>query len=679
MLQSIGFAFSPLREVDDAACLMEAAALIPPAVPNRAKRLVDYLRSKLRTLAVNPLEILTLFTKMRGGVEGGARFDEVVSCLPPRDGQFIVTDRTACVVCGGALEQAVGTKGREFAAKPELFTQDGVVHDCTLLWFRCGCCKARHYYSYAVGGDILPDGCVQVYPDWNGLRYIHITEHQVFEARVLLRYRDQCLHSHTSLQAFAKEYSSLSICHPLASWEAWAKRLGHVWRAFELVTWLQEIEPEDATPLRLPLSDNAALDATLLSYAPRFLTFLVTRWGKNHVLVCLSPGRCNCFILDGHMKCVRSVCANKWARLLHMGTLGTAVLGCTHTPLRGSIYCRTCHDASAVRGAAGETSAGSYDIQPEAAEEAPSEEAVSAAEVRRNHNVYLVEDVLDAERQTVVRGGEAHRTCARANKLRLLVSWVGYPPEENSWVCECNAGKEVVRSWKEKKAADAAAKKAARTAGKAAAENAKSATGDFNLSAEERREITEQTDCNCLKDQHATGRAATAGILALVASCGLILAASEIYGSESLTQVHLFLYQVFIEAGLPPPAVLAYDDGCHLSMYLLNRLGRFGRSVLAVYLLVYHKVKIVVDKFHWKNHTGIFCKRNNDPYECPDIVGRRTERAEETFSWLARSKHLYRSMNEARFLFTMLRMMHHRNVFLSASSRAPPCEPCGDL
>ena len=77
MLQTIGYVFSPLREVDGAACLMEAAALNPPAAPNRATRLVAYLRSKLNTLMVNPTELTALFTKMRGGAAGGARFDEV--------------------------------------------------------------------------------------------------------------------------------------------------------------------------------------------------------------------------------------------------------------------------------------------------------------------------------------------------------------------------------------------------------------------------------------------------------------------------------------------------------------------------------------------------------------------------------------------------------------------------
>ena len=53
-------------------------------------------------------------------------------------------------------------------------------------------------------------------------------------------------------------------------------------------------------------------------------------------------------------------------------------------------------------------------------------------------------------------------------------------------------------------------------------------------------------------------------------------------------------------------------------------------------------------------------------------------RCEETFQWLARSKHLYRHMNEARFMFIMLRMMHHRNVYLSSLPVKDLCEECSD-
>ena len=151
------------------------------------------------------------------------------------------------------------------------------------------------------------------------------------------------------------------------------------------------------------------------------------------------------------MKCVRSVCANKTARRLNMGGLGTAVLGCTHTPINGSIYCRTCHDASAVYGVAGDVQVGVMDVATQAeptVEEDPTTEAAAQAESARNKDVYLVADVLDAERQTVTAGGAAHRKCARAGKKRFLISWVGYPSSVDSWVCECNVGKAAVQLWK---------------------------------------------------------------------------------------------------------------------------------------------------------------------------------------------------------------------------------------
>lgn len=36
----------------------------------------------------------------------------------------------------------------------------------------------------------------------------------------------------------------------------------------------------------------------------------------------------------------------------------------------------------------------------------------------------------------------------------------------------------------------------------------------------------------------------------------------------------------------------------------------------------------------------------------------------QSFAWLARSKHLFRTMNESRYLFVQLRLMELRNRFL---------------
>ena len=107
-------------------------------------------------------------------------------------------------------------------------------------------------------------------------------------------------------------------------------------------------------------------------------------------------------------------------------------------------------------------------------------------------------------------------------------------------------------------------------------------------------------------------------------------------------------------------------------------------------------------RFHWPNHkNNTYCKANVDPAKCPSLTpDMNMEAAEEvrlhaitcvrpnarraalfpsscaqSFAWLARSKHLFRHMNEARFNFAMLRLMELRNRHLCAAgikSRARP-------
>ena len=47
-----------------------------------------------------------------------------------------------------------------------------------------------------------------------------------------------------------------------------------------------------------------------------------------------------------------------------------------------------------------------------------------------------------------------------------------------------------------------------------------------------------QVSCECLKEfQYAEKKQTTAGVLALVSSCGLFLKIDEIFGSQSMSQV----------------------------------------------------------------------------------------------------------------------------------------------
>ena len=232
------------------------------------------------------------------------------------------------------------------------------------------------------------------------------------------------------------------------------------------------------------------------------------------------------------------------------------------------------------------------------------------------------------------------------------MKWANYDSSQNAWVCACNVGKAAISDYKAGRKIGSVGKKSASLAEKIA--------GDFNIPTSERKEL-EALACNTFKEQHST----SAGILALVSSCGLFLAAKEIFGSESLTQVHLFLFEAFFVHGLKDsaPQVFAYDDACHLLKFLKNRV---EKSIFAHWLLKVMKIWIVCDRFHFPNHKDPWCKKHVDPAKCkaPAFSKANTQAAEQAFSWLAGAKHLFRHMNEARFFFQMLRMMHLRNQWL---------------
>ena len=153
----------------------------------------------------------------------------------------------------------------------------------------------------------------------------------------------------------------------------------------------------------------------------------------------------------------------------------------------------------------------------------------------------------------------------------------------------------------------------------------------------------------------------------------------ELYGSESLTQVMLFLVDMFVGQRVTPPTVLGYDDGwatlhprspssgsrsypaapplhrCHLLKYAQCR--RREGSKFATWLL--EAMKIVVDRstrgpaspppwprshlhnrhhrrpparrFHFPNHVDTkFCAKYVDPSKCPELGPRtNTEAAEQ--------------------------------------------------
>ena len=304
---------------------------------------------------------------------------------------------------------------------------------------------------------------------------------------------------------------------------------------------------------------------------------------------------------------------------------------------------------------------------------------------RQEETVHMLEDVLEHKQGQIGVLGEKHRRCVtggptgEARKKKMYkVRWLGVGSELDSWVCECDMGKAALEEYEAQRAERRPKKKvgALAAAWDAASDKCAESSGEFVTTARDEQSY-QQVSCETLKQfQYAEKKHTTAGVLALVASCGLFLKIEEIFGSESMSQVYLFLYEAFYVQQVPTPRVLAYDDACHLSKFFINRL---DTSAFAQWLVrkEHQGVEIYVDRFHFVNHKSFWCKLNVDPKLCtvPGFEKANTEAAEIAFAWLARSKHVLRHMNEARFLFFILRLAELRNRHLCDKGLPPEAPP----
>lgn len=346
--------------------------------------------------------------------------------------------------------------------------------------------------------------------------------------------------------------------------------------------------------------------------------------------------------------------------------------------------------------------------QEDLVEYAPDERTPLDAQAQA---MFLVEKLVDKRAVLQRNAAQTNRTkrvkeCMRNKHSEYQVKFVGY--DDLYWTCQCDINKaaleagveaapgsqvEAARKAVEQKRAQARERKKdteewmqkhseasassdtaesgpttsasegppssnTRHAGIRAAALQNASTGDF----EDSNQGMSDVGCNNLKELQYAGeiRRTTAGVLALVSSCGLFLAVDEIVANESLRCVHAFFYAIMHLHRISPPKVIAYDDACHLLRFwqLREAKSKFVAWVLNVLVLV-------VDRFHFRNHVGKFCKQWVDPSKCEALSDdSQTEAAEQSFSWLARSKHMFRGMSKGRFQFMLLHLLHERNRYL---------------
>ena len=97
----------------------------------------------------------------------------------------------------------------------------------------------------------------------------------------------------------------------------------------------------------------------------------------------------------------------------------------------------------------------------------------------------------------------------------------------------------------------------------------------------------------------------TAGMLALIRPCGIVVAMTEMYTCESATQVFLFLLRTFVHDVCTVMCLkyLGYDRTCDLKPFLVNQAKRGSAGAK----LLLDNVKFLVDIFHCEKHTELTC------------------------------------------------------------------------
>ena len=160
----------------------------------------------------------------------------------------------------------------------------------------------------------------------------------------------------------------------------------------------------------------------------------------------------------------------------------------------------------------------------------------------------------------------------------------------------------------------------------------------------------------------------TAGILAMVRPCGVIVNACEMYTCESPTQVHIFLIMTFARGrDIERLRYIGYDRACDLHPFICN-LSEKG-AYFATWLL--RHVSFLVDSFHVRNHTEAYCMPpENERCEYhpslpkfAEIHGTNTECAEQAFRWLNKLRYSMKSMHQHRFNFFLYVVTDVKNTY----------------
>ena len=161
----------------------------------------------------------------------------------------------------------------------------------------------------------------------------------------------------------------------------------------------------------------------------------------------------------------------------------------------------------------------------------------------------------------------------------------------------------------------------------------------------------------------------TAGMFYAFRPCGIRLSHWEMYTAESLSNVFLFLIDLFGQyPNVDQISGIVYDRACDLHPFL-KRLSKEGNETASQFKLLTH----IVDIFHAEKHTQAKCTLSSDQCKYHPHLPKfnhlrdmNTEIAEQSFSRINPFKFITRRMSYCKWLIFLKFLDNDFNIRKSA-------------
>ena len=565
----------------------------------------------------------------------------------------LITHRTTCDECNGDL-----VLSNDDPAEVTLYTREGTKYaqhyhkECPNRW-----CRKTFFHGYSVKKD------TKVYDSMNHqTKVLVISQETAFSTDFCYELTLHVLHNNASFQGYADVYNQLHNYNNAGIKRADVNRK-RVATAFFLYGFL-EFTSRNKILHEFKVGDNW-LEDTILDYYSVIKEHFSNHWTDKHT--CSVSNCTTMMVSDGGMKINRKVCGAKFSAVRKFSNTGKAILtGCTASPVPDSPFCsKHVHAESPV-------------VLVENLSRTTKERLRDFRTKHQKSNLQLPNDSV-----YIIQA--VHSSRISKKNIEFSVQFAGFPDSILCWEPAKVLPKFIVDFYsdpKNLKKQIPGPRVLKTTKLKNGTEmyvelvwDPKDSTKEileldenlFDIDADKLCEDELKSSCNTRKTKDKRDRRHTAGILISCKPCGIIPHVDELFGSESIKQVHEsiieFLGTVKSETRKSLKLWL-YDDMCHLKPYSEKLQNRETSDFSEMFA----SLSKAVDKFHFVGHkkTDIYCQENCNPktelmkLNMGDV---NSPACEQAFKWINSFTNL-KSMNESRFKFFLVYLIDLHNLHI---------------